>query len=235
MYILQQLIRTRGIGYDGWALPLLQFPPMDSLSVSMYWNDSLLDHYCAMLMVLLHSKCFDVSSYGNLLLAGSLTPNVETQEWTVLDDEEERNDLNRSLNEDDIIALFEQFPHQRAFESIFRHRDIFQCCSVLKVYARAKYILKVLCTAMTSYTGYKNLVKILGRSITCLLVVASSFVLEHSNDADSEGSNPQSYFDDLVTEGIVNLMRSEEQGLQLNLSSVPYSKISYHIVACILF
>lgn len=76
MYILQHVIRSKGVGFDGWALPLLQFPayrsiyaptapplstslptvtvttnPAPSSSSGDYMDDSLLDHYAAMLMV----------------------------------------------------------------------------------------------------------------------------------------------------------------------------------------
>ena len=130
MFIVQHLLRTRGLGFDGWALPLLQFPTYESNELVVYFNDALLDHYSAMLMVLFHQKSFDKETFGKLNLAGTFTPSVDHSEWTVLDDDNIHDDENKSLNEDDVISLFEQFPHQYAFQSIFNHSSIFNCCGI---------------------------------------------------------------------------------------------------------
>jgi hypothetical protein len=219
MFILQQLIRTRGIGFDGWAVPFIQFPSVDSKENLPYWNDALLDHYIAMLTVLLHPKCFDKSTYGKLSLAGTFAPAIDYKDWTMLDDEDDHDDQEKSLSEEDIVSLFEQFPHQYAFQSLFNHQDIYPCCDSTLVFARMKRILSCLSSAIDTYSGYNNFVKILGRSITCLVSLGPEYVMNKSTAENA------AFLDDAVLGCLCNFLQMNNRGIQLYLSNLPFGEI----------
>ncbi len=89
------------------------------------------------LQVLLHCKSNDVSILGNLPLAGNFTlPLPEAHEWTLLHDDDDIDDQDKSLSEDDIMAIFEQFPHALAYKSLFMHASSSSCCTTVMLFAR---------------------------------------------------------------------------------------------------
>ncbi|XP_063051175.1 ectopic P granules protein 5 homolog isoform X2 [Engraulis encrasicolus] len=246
LYLLNHLLNCPA-GVGKWAVPFLQIKVLE--------NPSGVYHFMQALAVLMSPVRNRADFLCHMKPCEPKSPPTSHSDpasgnWTLVDEGgEEDEDPDTSwllLSEDDLIALFSQFP----FDELFKHLlgmssegnyqpQATTSQKMMKIFAFASSLVELLAVGLQTYNRarYRQFVKRIGHMIRMTLCYVSDHWAQYISLTGAEGRTTlqeQSFsmeklqveFDHLFLRAVLHVLKAKRLGIWLFMSEMPYGTLS---------
>ncbi|MGH0172201.1 UNVERIFIED_CONTAM: hypothetical protein FKN15_063006 [Acipenser sinensis] len=248
LYLLNHILRCPA-GVGKWAVPFLQIMTM-SFQIKVLDNPSGVYHFMQALAILVSPVRTRVSYLCHMKPSEkkSNSSGKESGNWTLVDEGgEEDEDPETSwllLSEEDLVALFSQFP----FDELFKHLlgiNLKGACQpqattsqkMMKIFAFATSLVELLAIGLETYnrSRYRQFVKRIGHMIRMTLCYVSDHWAQYISITGTPMQEQESFsreklqveFDELFLRAVLHVLKAKSRlGVWLFMSEMPYGTLS---------
>ncbi|XP_043934118.1 ectopic P granules protein 5 homolog [Protopterus annectens] len=243
IFLLNHILRCPA-GVGKWAVPFVQIKIQDNPWGVFHFMQAL-----ALLMSPVRNRADFLCHMKPCETNASLTSGKESGNWTLVDEGgEEDEDPETSwmlLAEDDLIALFSQFP----FDELFKHllgintRGSYlpqqtTCQLMMKIFAFATSVMELLAVGLQTFNRarYRQFVKQVGLMMRLTICYVSAhwaqYIGFNSNQEKHLRHQPfslvklQIEFDEFFLRAVLHVLNAKRLGIWLFMSEMPYGTLS---------
>ncbi|KAK1176492.1 hypothetical protein AOXY_G1382 [Acipenser oxyrinchus oxyrinchus] len=240
LYLLNHILRCPA-GVGKWAVPFLQIKVLDNPSGVYHFMQALailVSPVRTRVCYLCHMKPSEKKSNSS---------GKESGNWTLVDEGgEEDEDPETSwllLSEEDLVALFSQFP----FDELFKHllginlKGAYQpqattSQKMMTIFAFATSLVELLAIGLETYnrSRYRQFVKRIGHMIRMTLCYVSDHWAQYISITGTPMQEQESFsreklqveFDELFLRAVLHVLKAKRLGIWLFMSEMPYGTLS---------